>query len=67
MPPKCGICGAEFDESALALHVANEHKGSTEPEIAEMKANADHKCVKCGANFPSPQALSEHLLNAHRM
>jgi DNA-directed RNA polymerase subunit RPC12/RpoP len=67
MPPKCDICGAEFEQGALAAHVATEHKASTEPEIAEMRAHAVHKCVKCGANFPSPEALSAHLLTAHRM
>lgn len=67
MPPHCPICGAEFDKKALPAHIEMEHKASTEPEIAEMRAHAEHKCVKCGASFSSPEALSQHLLTAHKM
>ncbi|MCI4341677.1 MAG: hypothetical protein L3K11_04820 [Thermoplasmata archaeon] len=67
MPPNCPICNAVFDEAQLAAHIESEHKASTEPEIAEMRAHVLHRCVKCGANFPSPEALSQHLLTAHRM
>ncbi|MCI4363022.1 MAG: hypothetical protein L3K13_01775 [Thermoplasmata archaeon] len=67
MPPQCPICHETFEAEALSEHVRTQHTASTEPEIAEMRAHAEHKCVKCGAMLPSPEALSAHLLNAHRL
>ncbi|HEV2317071.1 MAG TPA: hypothetical protein VGV89_05805 [Thermoplasmata archaeon] len=48
-------------------HVSTAHAASTEPEIAEAKAHASHRCIKCGAELPSPEALSNHLLVSHKM
>jgi hypothetical protein len=67
MPPNCPICNAAFAEPALSEHVRTQHAASTEPEIAEMREHAEHKCVKCGALLASPEALSDHLLRAHRL
>jgi uncharacterized C2H2 Zn-finger protein len=67
MPQPCPYCGQMFEERELGEHVSVVHTSSLDPEIREARAHAEHRCVKCGAHFPSPQALSEHLLTAHRL
>jgi hypothetical protein len=67
MEQPCPVCRERFDEKALPEHLEVIHAGSLEPEIAEVRANATHKCVQCGREFGTPEELSDHLLKAHKM
>jgi hypothetical protein len=67
MERPCPICGVAFEEAKLPGHISDQHKASIDPEITEARAHAAHRCVKCGAEFPSPEELSDHLLRAHKM
>ena len=65
MDAKCPICGSHFPPEKIAAHLADDHKPSIDPEIAEAKAHAEHRCPFCQAPLPTPEALKGHIAQSH--
>jgi hypothetical protein len=69
MAAKCPICQFDVPEGKVEEHVESAHKASTEPEIAEMRAQLSEsprfQCMVCHKPLPSPEAVREHHHVAH--
>jgi DNA-directed RNA polymerase subunit RPC12/RpoP len=67
MDVKCPVCGSMFEQSKLQDHILDIHSGSVNPETEAIHHAMQHKCVVCGATFPTAEALKAHNSSSHRM
>jgi hypothetical protein len=68
MTTKCDVCGEPFEESKLAAHMLDAHPDVAAPDTNPgTPVSAGHRCVQCGAELPSAEALKEHNAARHGM